>query len=333
MIKATVKLVCPIDSQRANGGTGTIIDSAGIILTNRHVINGTHGCFVGFINNAEDDPSFTKVADVARISGDEDIALLKIRNEDSIIFSSIDISKGNVSGQNFGAKILIYGYPGIGGSKLNFSDGAFSGFGSSKDGLGNYLKTNAFIEHGNSGGGAYLGKDGSFIGIPSAGIRGELASIGYILSINKIKQWLNSSGLAYSGNFSDPSRIYAKASVELDTVDVGNLQILDVSQAKVSIYSDSSKKTLLANNPGTVQNSNRPAFVIQTADQKNIGGYYMYFGPNLKADPKVNGRFLKGSSYIPQTIRRPGTYYFIFRAKDKSGNVSSPVITEYRFKK
>ena len=35
---------------------------------------------------------------------------------------------------------MIFGYPGIGGAKLNYSDGSLSGFGSAKDGLGNYLK-------------------------------------------------------------------------------------------------------------------------------------------------------------------------------------------------
>ncbi len=334
IIKATVKLICSIDSRRANAGTGTIIDSSGIILTNRHVVDGTRGCHVGFITTVEDEPSYTHVADIARVSGDrEDIALLKIRKKDGTVFPSIDISKGNVSSQNFGARLMIYGYPGIGGSKLNFSDGAFSGFGSSRDGLGDYLKTNAFIEQGNSGGGAYLNKDGSFIGIPSAGIRGELASIGYILSINKIKQWLSSSGLAYTGSFTTTPTLYTRASATLESVDVGTLQSLDVSQAKVSIYADSLKTTLLANNPGTIQISNRPTFTIQTSDQKKIAGYYFYFGQNIKADPQTKGRFMRAPLYVPQKIRLPGTYYFIFRAKDKSGNVSSSVITEYRFKK
>ena len=61
-------------------GTGTVIDSKGIILTNKHVVEGTKGCVVAFIDSPDDEPSFTEVADIIKLSGDEDIALVKIRN-------------------------------------------------------------------------------------------------------------------------------------------------------------------------------------------------------------------------------------------------------------
>ena len=81
-----------------------------------------------------------------------------------------------------------------------------------------------------------------FIGIPSAGIKGELASIGYILSIRKINSWLNSSGIAYGGaGFSRLTSSYITASDILDDVNIDAIDILDASTAKVQIYADKRK--------------------------------------------------------------------------------------------
>lgn len=335
IIQATVKLICLLNKTSGMQGSGTVIDPKGIILTNRHVVEGTKGCVVGFINNSDDDPSFTEVADIVKLSTDEDIALIKIRNNGNKSFVYSDISNGSVNSKNLGNKIMIFGYPSIGGAKLNYSDGAVSGFGSAKDGMGNYIKTNAAIDHGNSGGGAYLASNGRFIGIPSAGMKGDLSSVGYILSINKIKSWMNGSGLAYNGSgFSNLSSRSIKASSLLKNADISNINILDVSSANVSIYSSKTKTTLLPNNPGTKQIYNRPAFQINNVDEESdVVGYYVYFGTNMKADPVKKGKLIKKPEYIPLTITQKAVYYFIFRAKNKNGNISESVITEYRYKK
>ncbi|GEM_PF-4244336 len=334
IIAATVKVICLVSKTSGKQGTGTIIDPKGIILTNKHVVEGTKGCVVGFINNADDDPLYDEVADIAKISGDEDIALLKIKNPSNKSFPALNISGGVINNKNLGNKLMIYGYPGIGGTKLTYSEGSVGGFGSAKEGLGNYIKTTAVIEHGNSGGGAYLVRDGSFIGIPSAGIKGELASIGYILSINKIKSWLSSPGLAYNGGFKNLSNDYVKAANILDNIDVGAINIFDVSTAKVSIYSNNTKKKVLPNNPGTIQASTAPTFQVTNVDSESgVTGYYFYFGTNIKTDPTAKGKLIKKSEYTPPTIRQPGVYYFIFRVKNKAGSISEPVITEYRYKK
>ncbi|MBI5401438.1 trypsin-like peptidase domain-containing protein [Candidatus Wolfebacteria bacterium] len=335
IIQATVKLICLVNKTSGMQGSGTVIDPKGIILTNRHVVEGTKGCMVGFINSSDDDPSFTEVADIVKLSTDEDIALIKIRNDGSKSFVYSDISNGSINSKNLGNKIMIFGYPSIGGAKLNYSDGAVSGFGSAKDGMGNYIKTNAAIDHGNSGGGAYLASNSRFIGIPSAGMKGDLSSVGYILSINKIKSWMNGSGLAYNGNgFSNLSSKSIKASSLLKNVDISDINILDVSSANVSIYSNKTKTTLLPNNPDTIQIYNRPAFEINNVDEESgVVGYYVYFGTNMKADPVKKGKLIKKPEYIPLTITQKGAYYFIFRAKNKNGNTSESVITEYRYKK
>jgi len=40
IIKATVKLICPVSATMASQGSGTVISSTGLILTNKHVIDG-----------------------------------------------------------------------------------------------------------------------------------------------------------------------------------------------------------------------------------------------------------------------------------------------------
>ena len=216
IIKSSVKLLCPVDAQRASQGSGTVIDPSGIILTNKHVIAGTLGCLVGFINDFNDEPYFgeRQIADIFKVSSNQDIAILKIRNPQNRQLTSIDITRGN-SNLRLGTKITIYGYPAKFGTNITYTSGDFSGTD------GNYLKTTAILEYGNSGGGAYL-KDGTFIGIPSAVVKGELNALGYILSINTINSWLGNSSITYGGT---SNNTYSRVSV-LEDIDLNKLDSL-----------------------------------------------------------------------------------------------------------
>lgn len=214
IIKATVKLICPVSRTMASQGSGTVISSDGTILTNKHVVDGTVGCLVGFINNYDDEPYFNdrQIADIYSISSDSDIAILKLRNPYSRNLTAINITGSNSNNLSLGDQITTYGYPAKFGRKITYTSGDFSGVD------GNYLKTTAIIEFGNSGGGAYL-KNGTFIGIPSAVMKGELNSLGYILSVNKINSWLNNSPIAYNN---DSNNNYSRVSI-LDNIDLNTL--------------------------------------------------------------------------------------------------------------
>lgn len=239
IIKATVKLICPVNRTMASQGSGTVVDSRGTILTNKHVIEGTPGCLVGFIDKYNDEPYFgdRQIADIKKISADADIAVLKLRNPNNTTVTAIDISRGNSGNLRLGNQITTYGYPAKFGTKITYTSGDFSGVD------GNYLKTTAIIEHGNSGGGAYL-KNGTFVGMPTAVVKGSLNSLGYILSINKINSWLNNSTLAY-GN--DNSNNYSRVSSILENIDLNTLGSLDLfipdsGTAKQTVPSTSIKK-------------------------------------------------------------------------------------------
>lgn len=216
IIKSTVKLLCPVDDYKASQGSGTVIDSSGTILTNKHVIAGTLGCWVGFIDSFNDEPYFgdRHIADITKISPTQDVAILKMRNPNNVRLSYVDTTKGTVN-FSLGTKITTYGYPAKFGTKITYTSGDFSGTD------GSYLKTTAILEYGNSGGGAYL-KNGTFIGIPSAVVRGQLNAMGYLLSIDIIKAWLSNSSIA-SGNTNNNN--YSRVSV-LEDMDLKKLNSL-----------------------------------------------------------------------------------------------------------
>ncbi|MFA5248167.1 MAG: S1C family serine protease [Patescibacteria group bacterium] len=198
-INAEVQIVCTDGNDNWFSGSGTIIDPKGIILTNRHVVEGAYKniCFIGFLESINEEPNFgTKenpnLAEVKYITttSDMDAAVLYLDNTDNKTFPYVNIWNSNSSSLKFGDKIKVIGYPGIGGSTITYTSGDFSGFGSQSDGTQNYVKTTALLEHGNSGGSAY-DQGGAFVGIPSMVITGSLNSISYVLGVDSIKKWLS----------------------------------------------------------------------------------------------------------------------------------------------
>ncbi|MDD2646475.1 MAG: trypsin-like peptidase domain-containing protein [Patescibacteria group bacterium] len=229
IIKSTVKLICPVDKTMASQGSGTIIDSKGTILTNKHVIDGTLGCLVCFVDNYNNEPycGDRQIADIYKVSSDIDVALLKLRNQGNKSLTFVSIIQGNSDSLRLGDTLTTYGYPAKFGTKINYTSGAFSGVD------GNYLKTQAILDSGNSGGGAYL-KNGTFVGIPSKVFLGNFTNMGGILSINKINSWLNNSPMAYDNGGSNN---YSRVSSILDNIDLttlGSLSLFIADSSKTS---------------------------------------------------------------------------------------------------
>jgi hypothetical protein len=83
-------------------------------------------------------------------------------------------------------RIRVLGYPPLGGATITVTRGIVSGF----DEAGN-LKTDAEINPGNSGGAA-LDDLGTFLGIPSFVLADEGGKLGFIISVDRIRQWLGS---------------------------------------------------------------------------------------------------------------------------------------------
>jgi len=275
IIKATVKLICPVSSTMASQGSGTVINSSGLILTNKHVIDGTAGCWVGFIDDYDDEPYFgdRQIADIYKVSSDADIAVLKLRNPNNESLTSINISQNNSSNIKLGEILTTYGYPAKFGTNITYTSGDFSGV----DGY--YLKTTAIIEHGNSGGGAYL-KNGTFIGIPTAVVKGSLNSMGYLMSINKINSWLNNS-IAY--NYNTNNNNYSRVSAMLENMDLNTLDSLglyitgDEENVKTESQSNNvveEEKSLITKIDNSLSIRLSGKILLQV--EKNGEGWYIY---------------------------------------------------------
>jgi serine protease DegS len=141
-------------------GSGVIVNSSGLILTNNHVINGADKIFVllydGRVTNAE----------LIGMDSDNDLAVLKIQME-----NITPIIQGNSDNVRVGDVVLAIGNPfGVGQS---VSQGIVSATGRWNVGVSevayreNFIQTDAAINPGNSGG-ALIDAYGNLIGINTA---------------------------------------------------------------------------------------------------------------------------------------------------------------------
>jgi serine protease DegS len=141
-------------------GSGVIVDSSGLILTNNHVINGADRIAVLLYDGRVTD------AELIGMDSDNDLAVLKIQLENITA-----ITQGNSDNVRVGDVVLAIGNPfGVGQS---VSQGIVSATGRWNVGVSevayreNFIQTDAAINPGNSGG-ALVDAYGNLIGINTA---------------------------------------------------------------------------------------------------------------------------------------------------------------------
>lgn len=212
ILPTVANIYCPLSSEKMNlesngyGGSGTIIDPEGLVLTNSHVIPqeseyldiNKEGCFVIINNQKTQEPEIYLANPIVipELSDTYDIAYLKIYDvyidekykkwgEYPKIFPSFkDGSACADETVKLGEQVRVYGYPiSTGGASLTVTDGIVS----SLPGEGLIL-TSAKIDQGNSGGVA-VDSNGCMIGIPSAVSKGEYENMGVIISTNLISEF------------------------------------------------------------------------------------------------------------------------------------------------
>jgi S1-C subfamily serine protease len=173
--------IVDIDGERVEGwtGSGTIISTDGLILTNAHVVLSDRyydvvDLVVSITVEQDQPPQPMFYADVVQADADMDLAVIKVRSTldgGAANFSALGIAPvplGNSDSLALGDPLVIIGYPGIGGETITLTRGEVSGF-TSEEPYGNraYIKTSATIAGGNSGGLA-ANSQGQIIGVPSA---------------------------------------------------------------------------------------------------------------------------------------------------------------------
>ncbi len=183
---ATVDIVVPIDGDINDTieGTGSVLTPDGYILTNYHVMADTEGN--GNLYNkgamamiAMNDPSdlhalpiFTYLAHLVQFDATLDLAVLKIVapiDRESNLPTDLNLvtmAIGDSSQVQFNDDIECLGFPGIGGDSVTFIRGVISGFLDEGPKGPGWFKTDAQVNHGNSGGAA-INDRGEMIGVPT----------------------------------------------------------------------------------------------------------------------------------------------------------------------
>ena len=161
-------------------GSGVVVDRAGIIVTNNHVVEGATTISVEFNDGVHETPL---AATVVGTAPERDLAVLRV---DAADLRPIRIASSRAL--RLGDDVIAIGYPaGLGGPTV--TRGIVSGLdrtiepenGTRLEGL---LQTDAAINPGNSGG-ALVDRAGRLVGINTAGARGaETENIGFAIAID-----------------------------------------------------------------------------------------------------------------------------------------------------
>ena len=184
-------------------GSGTILSPSGMILTNAHVASPASqgnpdmepdALGIAIVESEDKPPVPSYIAEVRAVDGFLDLAVIQIVSTvdggsidpNSLNFPFVELGDSNET--HVGDHVSIFGFPGIGGDTITFTEGSVSGF-TSEDQLGDraWIKTDATIAGGNSGG---LGADDNarIIGVPtqaSSGGAGDVTDCRQIQDTNK----------------------------------------------------------------------------------------------------------------------------------------------------
>jgi S1-C subfamily serine protease len=166
--------------QPVSSGSGTILSADGSVLTNYHVINNAeqarlHDLFVlGRFRRADEEPEFVCAGhpNAAKMKPNLDLALIKcsldLNGRTYVPSGWPTIPVGRSEDLIPGEEVLVIGYPDVGGSTIHVTSGKISGWSGETGGAGRaFIKTDAAITHGNSGGTA-VSEIGELIGVPTA---------------------------------------------------------------------------------------------------------------------------------------------------------------------
>ncbi|MBI4886654.1 MAG: trypsin-like peptidase domain-containing protein [Acidobacteria bacterium] len=163
------------DGPRRGAGTGFIIDAAGLILTNHHVVEGADRVLVRLIDGRE------LRAEPVGSDPDTDIALVRI--EAARPFPSAPL--GDSDALRVGEWVLAIGNPLAYEHTVTVGVVSFIGRKLFDRSLDRYIQTDAAINFGNSGG-PLINTRGEVIGINSA-ISSRASSIGFAVPINQAR--------------------------------------------------------------------------------------------------------------------------------------------------
>lgn len=232
-------------------GSGTLIDNKGTILTNNHVIQSAldpsspndafQVCLT--VSNDSENPVCEFTASLVARDPAADLALLRMDSNDvrgKHVSFDFYLPYDNSGSPEVSDTVTVLGYPDTGGRTITFTQGVVSGF--LNEGGVRYIKTDADISFGNSGGTA-VDTDGNFIGVPTFIVgSGSSEVLGYLIPVAHFVKWIDSNR---------------------------NGSIVDDSAGKGQLR-DAMKANIQANNSGTYKNK-YPPYEISVVDGWKFG--------------------------------------------------------------
>ncbi len=172
-------------NQEVGGGSGFIISSDGLILTNKHVVADTSADYTVLTNDGQKHPATVVARDPVK-----DLAVLRIQASGLPV-----VTLGDSSGLKLGQTSIAIGNA-LGEFRNTVSVGVISGLartitasgdnGAGTETLSDVIQTDAAINPGNSGG-PLLNLRGEVIGINTAIVSGA-QNLGFAIPINAAKQ-------------------------------------------------------------------------------------------------------------------------------------------------
>jgi serine protease Do len=238
----------PQTQQTQAAGTGFIISSDGIIVTNRHVVPaGTTNVSV----TLADGITFNNVQVIGRTgdSSPQDIAFLKINDLNGKTL--VPATLGDSSKMQVGDKVVAIGNA-LGQFQNTVTEGIISGYGrdvtagdqsglQSNENLTDLFQTDAAINEGNSGG-PLVNINGEVIGINTA-IASDAQNIGFAQPINDVKALIN--GVLSSGQLQQPYLGVRYVSLTNDLAQEFNLKV----NRGAYVVSSDSEAAIVAGSP------------------------------------------------------------------------------------
>ena len=159
-------------------GSGVIVDGSGVILTNRHVIEGATDVRIAISDGRE------FAVDVVIEDAQTDLAVLRVRDPGDAVFPAISFSDSDAL--QVGDLVLAIGNPfGVGQTVTSGIVSALARTGVESSDYEFFIQTDAAINPGNSGG-ALVDLDGKLVGINTAiySQTGGSVGIGFAIPAN-----------------------------------------------------------------------------------------------------------------------------------------------------
>ncbi|MDB5472736.1 MAG: Do family serine endopeptidase [Devosia sp.] len=159
-------------------GSGVIVDAGGVILTNRHVIEGATDVRIAVSDGRE------FAVDVVIEDGQTDLAVLRVREPGAVSFPAVRFADSDAL--EVGDLVLAIGNPfGVGQTVTSGIVSALARTGVESSDYEFFIQTDAAINPGNSGG-ALVDLDGNLVGINTAiySQTGGSVGIGFAIPAN-----------------------------------------------------------------------------------------------------------------------------------------------------